>query len=61
MTNGERENLLNALREYASMTMIRVLAGHRVDLLFPFSCFLWEWPYRYSIEHPGVIVAKNNK
>ena len=61
MKNGERENLLNALREYASMTMIRVLAGHRVDLLFPF--FLFSMGMAIPIQHcpPGVIVAKNNK
>lgn len=49
MKNGERENLLNALREYASMTMIRVLAVHRVDLLFPF--FLFSMGMAIPIQH----------
>ncbi len=49
MKNGERENLLNTLREYASMTMIRVLAGHRVDLLFPF--FLFSMGMAIPIQH----------
>lgn len=47
MKNGERENLLNALREYASMT--RVLAGHRVNLLFPF--FLFSMGMAIPIQH----------
>lgn len=49
MKNGERVNLLNALREYATMTTIRVLAGHRVNLLFPF--FLFSMRMALPIQH----------